>query len=704
MVTIRAGVDIGGTFTDFVFLTSDGKRFFGKTLTTYPDPSEGFINGLQENIEKHGWRYDQLESIIHGTTLVVNALIERKGAKTGLITTKGFRDQLEIATESRYDLYDLMVDNPKPLVPRSLRKTVTERLTSDGNVLTKLDEQEVEETLQQFVNEGVEAVAVCFLHSYRNDLHEKKVKEIAKRVAPQLHVSISSEVSPEIREYQRSSTTVANVFVKPLVERYLGSLERALVEKGFKGTFLMMLSGGGTCTLETAAKFPIRILESGPVGGTISGAHYSKQAKENSLIVFDMGGTTAKASLVDEGVPLTTTEFEVGRADRFMKGSGMPVKVPVVEMIEIGAGGGSIAHVNRLGLLKVGPESASSKPGPASYNLGGLEPTVTDADLVLGYLNPDYFLGGEMNLSVDKAKEAIQKKVAEPLGMSAIEAAWGIHQLVNENMASAARIHAVEKGKDVRKYGLFASGGAGPVHVGNVAEILGVDTIVHPVGAGVNSAFGFLTSPLAFDFVRSFYSRLDDLDWSHVMHLLEEMEQEGFELLKRAGVSEHISIVRKAEMKYKGQTHEITVSIPNGTLTEASKEQIVDNFKQAYRELYAEANEDMVIETLNWRVVVEGPDPELTLEQAQGGDVFVEPKSTRHVYFDGWYETNVYERNDLNPGVDIDGPAIIEERESTLVVPPSFRVSVDQFYNVKLHRKTAKGGVFVGEHEKARSV
>lgn len=513
MTTIRAGVDIGGTFTDLVFITSDGERFFGKTLTTYPDPSEGFIKGLDENMKKHGWSYDQLESIIHGTTLVVNALIERNGAKTALITTEGFRDQLEIASESRYDLYDLMVDNPAPLVPRHLRFTVPERLTSDGSVYKPVDEAKVEEVFQEIVASGVEAVAVCLLHSYRNAAHEQQVREVAKRVAPELHLSISSEVSPEIREYQRSSTTVANVFVKPLVERYLTQLEQTLIERGFRGTFLMMLSGGGTCTVETAIQFPIRILESGPVGGTIAGAHYSKQADEDHVLVFDMGGTTAKASLVDQGVPLTTTEFEVGRADRFLKGSGMPVKVPVVEMIEIGAGGGSIAGVNRLGLLKVGPKSASSVPGPASYGQGGTEPTVTDADLVLGYLNPDYFLGGDMRLDVEKAKEVIHEKVAKPLGLDPVEAAWGIHQVVNENMASAARIHAVEKGKDVRNYSLYASGGAGPVHVGNVANILGVNTIVLPVGAGVNSAFGFLTSSLAFDFVRSFYGRLHELNW-----------------------------------------------------------------------------------------------------------------------------------------------------------------------------------------------
>ncbi|WP_264372022.1 hydantoinase/oxoprolinase family protein [Salicibibacter halophilus] len=435
------------------------------------------------------------------------------------------------------------------------------------------------------------------------------------------------------------------------------------------------------------------MLESGPVGGTIAGAYYSARSGLDQLLVFDMGGTTAKASLVDGGKPLTTNEFEVGRAERFMKGSGMPVKVPVVEMIEIGAGGGSIARVNRLGLLKVGPESASSNPGPASYGLGGTRPTVTDADLVLGYLNPDYFLGGEMPLKKEQAYAAIKKEIAEPLGLDVVEAAWGIHEVVNENMASASRIHAVEKGKDIRDYPLFASGGAGPVHVSHVAEILGVDTVLLPVGAGVNSAFGFLASPLAFDFVRSFYGRLETLDWNHVMALLEEMEQEGRALLAQAGVTENIEVLRYAEMKYAGQTHEITVPIPSGALTVQSIAEVAANFKRAYAKRYAEANEDMPMEALNWRVVVRGPEPPIYLQESEKrAPNPSRPKAYRDVYFrtyGSFHQTAVFERANLTSGTEIQGPAIVEERESTLVVTPGFLLQVDELLNLWMKKEEA---------------
>ncbi|QQK77946.1 hydantoinase/oxoprolinase family protein [Salicibibacter cibarius] len=695
MTSIKVGVDIGGTFTDFVFLESQGNRSFGKTLTTYPDPSDGFINGLEENLQKFEYRYEDIDTIIHGTTLVVNALIERKGAKTALITTEGFRDQLEIATESRYDLYDLFVDNPLPLVPRELRYTVKERMLNDGTVLEPLDETGVKETFRRLREDGVEAVAVCFLHSYRNMAHETRVREIAEEVAPELYISLSGEVSPEIREYPRTSTTVANVFVQPLVQRYLSNLETALQARGFSGNFLMMLSGGGTCTVETAMRFPIRILESGPVGGTIAGAYYSERSRLGQLLVFDMGGTTAKASLVDDGKPLTTNEFEVGRAERFMKGSGMPVKVPVVEMIEIGAGGGSIAHVNRLGLLKVGPESAGSNPGPASYDLGGTRPTVTDADLILGYLNPDYFLGGDMPLNKKRAYAAIEKEVAKPLGLDVVEAAWGIHEVVNENMASASRIHAVEKGKDIRDYPLFASGGAGPVHISHVAEILGVETVLLPVGAGVNSAFGFLAAPLAFDFVRSFYGRLKTLEWNDVTALYEEMEQEGKVLLAQAGVTEEIETLRYAEMKYAGQTHEIAVPIPAGALTVQSIPEVMANFKMEYAKRYAEANEDMVIEALNWRVVVRGPEPHIYLRASENqATAAASPKAHRDVYFRAYksfQQTPVYERSTLAPGTAFQGPAIVEERESTLVVNPGFLLKVDELSNLWMTKEGAHG-------------
>lgn len=699
MSTIRVGVDIGGTFTDIVFLDKTGNRYFGKTLTTYPDPSAGVLKGLEESLEKYGYTYSDIEVIIHGTTLVVNALIERKGGKTALITTKGFRDQLEIGNESRYDLYDLFLEKPSPLVPRHLRFPVTERILATGEVVEELEESEVEEVLSEIRNQDVEAIAVSLLNGYKNAAHEKRILEIAREVVPEIRVSLSSEVSPEIREYERTSTTVANVYVQSLVEQYLTKLEKDLKDRGFGGQFHMMLSSGGTCTIETACHFPIRILESGPVGGSIAGAFYSDLCDLSNLLVFDMGGTTAKASLVDNGVPLITNEFEVGREHRFMKGSGIPVKVPVVEMIEIGAGGGSIAHIDSMNLLKVGPESASSEPGPASYGKGGTLPTITDADLVLGYLNPDFFLGGEMNLDVDAAYKAIEEKVAKPLGMEVKEAAWGIHRVVNENMAGAARIHAVEKGKDIRNYPLFSMGGAGPVHVCNVASILDVSTIISPVGAGVCSAFGFLSSPLSFDFVRSHPDELDRMDWGTVMNLFEEMEKEGETILTRSEVEIlDIQVFRTCEMRYVGQTHDITVPIPNGQLSEQSVETIKKNFERKYEELYTEASEGVPIEALNWRVVVQGPTPELSLNLNVGEkEAKPVPKNERNVYFGEYSDykmTPVYDRMQLSPGIVIPGPAIIEERESTMVVTPGFEVTVDPFFNLILN---AKGGNTNGE-------
>lgn len=698
MSKLKVGIDIGGTFTDLVFLDEKGNRYYRKTLTTYPDPSNGFLNGLEQCIQKYGFKYEDISSIVHGTTLVINALIERKGVKTALITTKGFRDQLEIGTESRYDLYDLFLEKPEPLVPRFLRYTVTERLLSNGDVLTELDEEEVKTVFEELKNQQVEAVAVCLLHSYKNSVHEKKIREIAAVVAPDMIISISSEVSPEIREYQRTSTTVANVYVKPLVEKYLRRLEKKLQIKGFAGKFHMMLSGGGTCTIDTACQYPIRILESGPVGGAMNAVFYSELSDISNLLVFDMGGTTAKASMVDRGKALVTNEFEVARSHRFAKGSGIPVKVPVIEMIEIGAGGGSIAYVDELGLLKVGPESASSQPGPACYGQGGKNPTVTDADLVLGYLNPDYFLGGEMKLDKEAAIMAIEEKVAKPLGISVVEAAWGIHRMVNENMASAARIHTVEKGKEIANYSMFATGGAGPVHASNVATILDLKEVIFPAGAGVASAFGFLSSPIAFNFVRSYHSKLTSIDWNYVMNILNEMESEGETLLLESGIKKDVTeIVRTCEMRYVGQSHEISVPIPNGELNENSLENMKKSFEEKYEELYSESNNSFAIETLNWRVVVKGPEPKISLHYSlDAAEAKISAKGEREVYYgeyNHYHVTPVYRLSDFRNGHVIEGPAIIEDVESTLVVSPGFKVTADPFGNLMIKKKGLKGGI-----------
>src|ERR687885_805033 len=489
----RAGIDIGGTFTDLVLLDdATGERAVGKILTTPEDPSEAVEKGLSELLEQEGVAASQLATIIHGTTLVANALIERKGVKTALLATEGFRDAVAIGTEHRYDMYDIFIEKPGPLVPRSLRYGVRERSLDDGSVATRLDEEQV--------------------------------------------LSISSEVAPEIREYERTSTTIANVYVRPLVERYLQVLEERLRRLGFGGSLYIMLSNGGTASVETAREFPIRLLESGPAAGALAAAFYGGAAGFSEVLSFDMGGTTAKACLIEGGEPLTSSEFEVARVYRFKKGSGLPVKISVIEMIEVGAGGGSIARVGAINLPKVGPESAGAEPGPACYGRGGTKPTVTDADLILGYLDPAYFLGGRLHLDHPAALRAIEKKVARPLGLDAVEAAWGIHQVVNENMANAARVHAIERGKDLRAYPLFAFGGAGPVHAYRVGRTLGVPRFIAPLGAGATSAFGFLCAPLSFDLVRSLYGRLDELDWAEANGALESLEAEGRELLRASGV------------------------------------------------------------------------------------------------------------------------------------------------------------------------
>ena len=692
MGKIRVGIDIGGTFTDIVLLDYEGNRYFGKTLTTYPDPSEGFLRGIDETLKRYGFGYEDIDVIIHGTTLVTNALIERKGAKTALITTEGFKDTIEIGTEQRFDLYDLMIDKAEPLVPRHLRFGVRERILADGSIYEPLDENQLKTLLLELEKKGVEAIAVSFLHSYRNSVHEKRAKDIAKEVVPNIPISISSEVASEIREYQRTSTVVANVFVQPLVERYLTDLRDKLNAKGFHGQFHMMLSSGGTCTIETACKYPIRILESGPVGGTIAGTFFSQRCGINNMMAFDMGGTTAKTSLVNDGVPLITNDFEVGRQERFRKGSGMPIKSPVIEMIEIGAGGGSIAKINEMGMMKVGPESASSTPGPACYSRGGENPTITDADVVLGYLNPDYFLGGEMKLDVDAAKKAIDEKIAKPLGITVKEAAWGIHRMVNENMAEASRIHATEKGIDIRKFVMFATGGAGPVHACNVASLLDMPMVISPVGAGVCSAFGFLSTPLSFDFVRTYAGNLSEMDWTVVNRLYTEMESEGLKILSDSGIAaEDVKIERSCEMHFLGQSHDIRVPIPGGTLSSEVATEIKKNFYDKYTEIFADTGVDCDVVATSWRLVVNGPKPVVNIKSKSEKVIYIpEPKNTRPVYwgeYKDYLETPVFDRNSLRPGAKMSGPAIIEERESTFVVNPSYDIQVDDDCNVILVKK-----------------
>ena len=683
---IRVGVDIGGTFTDLLIVGEGGKTFISKILTTPGDPSVAVETALRQGLEAGVARRRERGTLVHGTTLVTNALIERKGAPTALLTTAGFRDALEIGREHRYELYDLNLELPNPLVPRHLRFDVPERVTADGEVLEPLDEGFVCSLVAELRDKGIRAIAVCYLNSFRNPAHERRTEELIAEIAPEIRVSISADVVAEIREFQRTSTTVANVYVQECVADYLKELQLRLDNLEFVGTFFVMLSTGGIGTPQTAARFPVRMLESGPAAGALAAAALGNRAGYPDLLSFDMGGTTAKLCAVENGCPLKAREFEVDRVYRFRKGSGLPIKIPVIDMIEIGAGGGSIAHTDALGLLKVGPESAGAEPGPACYGLGGTEPTVTDANLVLGYFDAGYFLGGEMQLDVEAAQRSLSS-LADRLGMRIEEVAWGIHQIVNENMANAARAHLGERGKDPRQLPMYAFGGAGPVHGCQVAEILRSPALISPLGAGVGSTFGLLVAPLAFDFVRSAYSRLDQLDWKLANSLLDEMSREGCRVLESSGLpASEVSYQRSADMRYMGQGHEVSVPLLDGLLNEAHFSAITERFEEVYQTLYGRKVPDVPLEIINWRVVASGPQPKMDFSSPRSTDAGRSAeKGARLAFFPehGRYvETKVYDRYALAPGATFNGPAIVEERESTLVVSPRGRATLDEHMNV----------------------
>jgi N-methylhydantoinase A len=687
-MSYKLGIDIGGTFTDLVLLEEEtGKLFFGKILTTYDNPSNGIINGTKELLAKHNITGNQLSTIVHGTTLVTNAIIERRGALTGLITTKGFEDVLEIGRELRYDIYDIFLSVPEPLVSRDLRLGIEERVNFKGEVITPIQAKEIQILVEKLVENGVQSIAVCLLNSFTNPAHEKAIGAYINTHFPEIYVSLSCEVMPEIREYERSSATTMNAYVQPITDQYLSILEKRLYsEIGFAGNLNIMISSGRLTTIDGARKIPIQLLESGPAGGTMAGVFFGKLTDKKDLLAFDMGGTTAKASLIFNLKPEITNQFEAARVMRFKKGSGLPVRIPVIDMIEIGAGGGSIAHVTNLGLLQVGPESAASEPGPACYGRGGTRPTVTDADLVLGYLNADYFLGGTMTLDKDTSRKAIEEHIAKPLNISIEEAAIGIHRIVNENMANAARVHILEKGHDPRFYSMMAFGGAGPVHAFQTARLLNSPQLIIPVGAGVVSALGFLVSPIASEQIRSYVSPIGDIDWEYLNEKLTEMEKEGFLFLKNAGIDHSEgAISRIADMRYSGQGHEISVEIPNGFLDEKSLKIIEENFQKEYTIRYGRIIEDIGIEAVTWRVVVSGKSPEIIPNQViktEGHDAL---KGYRSIFLMGeknYSDVPVYSRYDLKPNVTFEGPAVIEEMESTVIIGRNSAIRIDEFKNI----------------------
>ncbi len=678
----RLGADIGGTFTDLVLVDDAGTTFrIGKVLTTPDRPDDAVLTGLEELLAAARLSPRDVAHLIHGTTLFTNALIERKGARTALITTKGFRDAVEIGREHRYDMYDLYMRRPKPLAPRHLRFELDERILADGSVRKPLDEVELETLAATLAAECVEAIAVCLIHSYVKDAHERRAGGILRARLPGVALTLSCELVPEIREYDRSSTTLANVYVQPLAESYLRRLRSRLDEAGIDGALYIMQSNGGLCETDTAARFPIRLVESGPAGGALAAAHYGAMLGYRDLLSFDMGGTTAKACVIADGEPLVASEFEVDRQYQFKKGSGLPVKVPAIEMIEIGTGGGSIARVDDLRRLRVGPDSAGAKPGPACYGLGGTAPTVTDADLVLGYLDPAFFLGGRMALDRAAAERAIRDHVAEPLGLGLTEAAWGIHRLANESMASAARIHAIERGKNVERFPIFALGGAGPAHAYGVARILRSPNVLYPLGAGVMSAVGFLAAPLAFDFVRSLPGGLEALDWDAVRAAVEAMEAEGRAILGRSVPEEAITFRRYADMRYRKQGYEIRVPIPTGPLDATRHAEIQASFEATYRCLYGHTVAGTPIDVVSWRVVASGPRPRLELARLTGGgQAEAARKGTRRAFLaerQAYADVPVYNRYAMAPGSALAGPAIIEERESTVLIGEGAGLRVD---------------------------
>ncbi len=684
---MKLGIDIGGTFTDFVlFDNTNNQLFFAKTLTTYPDPTIGIFNGIQELEDKFGFSVKDIQNIIHGTTLVTNAVIERKGAKTAFITTKGFEDVLEIGREMRYDIYDIFLTMPKPLVPRNMRLGVSERIDTHGNVLTPIKDNELQALVDQLKSNHIESVGVCLLNSFANTIHEQTLGKFLSENVPNIHYSLSSDIMPEIREYERSSATAMNAYVQPITDKYLKDFETQLRSSGFTGNINIMISSGKLTTIDGARKSPIHLLESGPAGGAMAGVFYGNHLQEENLLCFDMGGTTAKACVIYEGKPEITNHFEAARVKRFKKGSGLPVRIPVIDLIEIGAGGGSIARVNNIGLLTVGPDSASSTPGPACYDRGGEFPTVTDADLVLGYLNADYFLGGEMKLNVAKAKEAIQKKLADPLQISVEEAAMGIHKIVNENMANAARVHVLEKGMDPRHFNMMGFGGAGPVHAFGVAKLLNTKRLIIPVGAGVTSALGFLVSPIASEKIQSHIAQLEYLQWDEVNDFLENMEQEGYEFLSQSGISEkNTSVERIVDMRYHGQGHEITIELPQGKLDKNSISEIEKRFRNEYEFRYNRSIDGIPLEMVTWRVIAQGPIPQMQVKQFSVTDIQADSyKGTRKVFFEetGYIDCPVYDRYALKPNEKFDGPAIIEETESTTVIGINSSVLVDTNKNI----------------------
>ena len=690
----RIAVDIGGTFTD-VALETQTNQYTAKTLTTKPKPEEGVVSGVLDVLEQSKIDAAEVESLIYGTTLATNLLIERAGSPVALLTTKGFRDSIEMRNENRFEQYDVNIELPTPLVPRAMRYGITERITATGDVLLPLDEKQVRLCVPKLANAGVRSIAVGFLHSYRNSLHEERVREILLEEAPNMEVTLSSEVSPEMREFERISTACANAYVQPLMSRHLRALNDLLRDVGLTCPLFLMLSGGGITTLDTAVRFPVRLVESGPAGGAIFSSHIATELGLDNVLSYDMGGTTAKVCLIDEGQPQTARTFEVAREYRFLKGSGIPLRIPVIEMVEIGAGGGSIAGVDSMRRISVGPESAGSNPGPVCYGLGGQLPTVTDADVTLGRIDPNNFAGGSMQLDSASAADALMRSVGKSLDFTVEHAALGVSEIVDENMANAARVHAIESGKNVDARTLIAFGGAAPIHVSRLAEKLRVDRVVIPPGAGVGSALGFLRAPVAYEVIRSHYQQLSSLNVNETNRLLEEMREEATAVVEAGAPGQQLAQTQTAFMRYLGQGHEVGVEIPviveQTPLDESAGETLRAAFEREYHRLYERIIPGVEVEILTWTLLVstlrESPSsvasqPDSYVPVPVGQRQLIDAESGQFA------EAPCYDRSSLEAGATILGPAVIVEQDTATVVSAQYTAVVHTAGYIVLERKT----------------
>jgi N-methylhydantoinase A len=674
MTRYLAGADVGGTFTDLALYDAKTRTLaLNKLLTTPDDPRRAIVDGLAALPAR-------AETVVHGTTLVTNALIERRGVPVGLITTEGYRDVLEIGNELRYDTFDLQLERPAPLVERRLRKPVRERIGADGAIVVPLDEAGLRRAAGELAAVGARSIGIAFFNSYRNPAHELLAKAIVQEVCPDIAVCCSAELAPEIREYERFSTCIANAYIAPIATRYLLELERSLAVPLF-----IMLSDGGITTARAATEQPIALVESGPAAGAMGAAFLARQAGWEDVIGFDMGGTTAKVSLIHAGQPHRSHELEAARLKRFKKGSGLPLRIPVIELIEIGAGGGSIAAVDGLGLLAVGPRSAGAVPGPACYANGGEDPTVTDADLVRGYLSAERFLGGRMMLDRERAARALQR-LGDRLGLGLAETAAGIARVVDNNMATAARVHIAEAGTDPLRYRMVAFGGAGPVHAYAIARLLNVGEVIFPRGAGVASAIGMLVAPRSVEFTRSLVAPVDGLDWPTIDAIVAELGERGRVILREGGIGDdEIALELSADMRYAGQGFEVTVALDLAAVTRRDAPALRRAFDARYEERFARSLGGLPVEVVSWRVRVVAP-PAVTEirfdDAAGGGDALIERRPAYFPEQGGFVDTPVYARNRLTVGIEIEGPALIEEAESTCVVGPDARVGADRFGNL----------------------